>query len=76
VAIPTGRVTWEIQGKEVPNNMSTLLALISSFRHDDEGQGLAEYALILALIAIVAIIALIFLGSQISSILSVVGDSI
>jgi pilus assembly protein Flp/PilA len=56
--------------------MSQLLALISSFRNDDEGQGLAEYALILALIAIVAIIALIFLGSQVSSILSVVGDSI
>jgi len=43
---------------------------------DDDGQGLAEYALILALIAIVAIIALIFLGSQISTILSDVGDSI
>jgi pilus assembly protein Flp/PilA len=41
-----------------------------------DGQGLAEYALILALIAIVAIIALIFLGSQISSILSTVGSSV
>ena len=56
--------------------MSQLLALISSFRHDEEGQGLAEYALILALIAIVAIVALIFLGGQISSTLSTVGDSI
>jgi pilus assembly protein Flp/PilA len=43
---------------------------------DEEGQGLAEYALILALIAIVAIIALIFLGGQVSSILSTVGGSI
>ncbi len=42
---------------------------------DEAGQGLAEYALILALIAIVAIIALIFLGGQISTILSHVGDS-
>jgi Flp pilus assembly pilin Flp len=42
----------------------------------DNGQGLAEYALILALIAIVAIIALIFLGAQVSSILSHVGMSI
>jgi pilus assembly protein Flp/PilA len=42
----------------------------------DSGQGLAEYALILALIAIVAIVALIFLGSQVSSILSEVGESI
>jgi pilus assembly protein Flp/PilA len=42
----------------------------------DEGQGLAEYALILALIAIVAIVALIFLGTQISGILSETGNSI
>ena len=35
----------------------------------EEGQGLAEYALILALIAVVAIVALIFLGTQISGIL-------
>ena len=40
----------------------------------DEGQGLAEYALILALIAIIAIIALIFLGGQVSSQLSTVGE--
>jgi Flp pilus assembly pilin Flp len=40
------------------------------------GQGLAEYALILALIAIVAIIALIFLGGQVSKILSNVGHSV
>ena len=43
---------------------------------DEEGQGLAEYALILALIAIVAIVALIFLGNQVSSILSTVGASV
>jgi Flp pilus assembly pilin Flp len=40
------------------------------------GQGLAEYALILALIAIVAIIALVFLGGQLKTILSTVGTSI
>ena len=44
--------------------------------HDEEGQGLAEYALILALIAIVAIIALIFLGGQVCTILSTVGNSV
>jgi pilus assembly protein Flp/PilA len=42
----------------------------------EEGQGLAEYALILALIAIVAILALTFLGTQISSILSDIGVAI
>ncbi|MBA3877093.1 MAG: Flp family type IVb pilin [Anaerolinea sp.] len=56
--------------------MSFLTALIASFRSDDEGQGLAEYALILALIAIVAIVALLFLGTQISGILSKVGTSV
>jgi Flp pilus assembly pilin Flp len=55
--------------------MSQLIALISSFRKD-HGQGLAEYALILALIAIIAIIALIFLGNQVSAILSDVGHSV
>ncbi|HEV7809181.1 MAG TPA: hypothetical protein VGO64_01170 [Candidatus Limnocylindrales bacterium] len=57
------------------------MALVHQFlakltRNDEEGQGLAEYALILALIAIVAIIALIFLGSQVSTILSKVGASV
>ena len=42
----------------------------------EHGQGLAEYALILALIAIIAIVALIFLGGQISGILSHVGNSL
>jgi len=57
--------------------MSELIAFISTYIHnDDEGQGLAEYALILALIAIVAIIALIFLGSQVSTILNKVGASV
>jgi pilus assembly protein Flp/PilA len=50
--------------------------LLGTLRRDEEGQGLAEYALILALIAIVAIIALIFLGNQVSTILSTVGSSI
>jgi Flp pilus assembly pilin Flp len=40
--------------------------------HDDDelGQGLAEYALILALIAIVCIAALAFFGLQISAVLT------
>jgi len=48
----------------------------SLLNRDEEGQGLAEYALILALIAIVAIVALIFLGTQVSEILSNVGNSV
>ena len=42
----------------------------------EQGQGLAEYALILALIAIIAIVALAFLGGQIQTILSSVGESV
>ena len=45
-------------------------------RDDEDGQGLAEYALILALIAIIAIVALIFLGNQISDKLSTIGNSV
>ena len=49
---------------------------VAIVRGEEEGQGLAEYALILALIAIVAIVALLFLGSQISSKLSIVGNAL
>jgi len=56
--------------------MSFLNALIDLFRTDEEGQGLAEYALILALIAILAIAALLFLGGAINDVLSTVGTSI
>ena len=55
---------------------SLYLRVMELINRDEEGQGLAEYALILALIAIIAIIALIFLGGQVSSILSNVGNSI
>ena len=48
----------------------------SPIASNKEGQGLAEYALILALIAIVAILALIFLGNDVNTILSNVGNSI
>ena len=56
--------------------MALINQILATLRRDEDGQGLAEYALILALIAIVAIIALIFLGGQVSKILSTVGGSI
>lgn len=52
------------------------LAAVSSFVRGERGQGLAEYALILALIAIVAIIALAFLGSQISDQMNTIGKTL
>jgi len=42
----------------------------------EEGQTLAEYALILALIAVVVIVAVVFLGSQIKGLFSEVGSKI
>ena len=51
-------------------------AFIARIRSDDDGQGLAEYALILALIAVIAIVSLIFLGSQISDKLHIVGTTL
>jgi pilus assembly protein Flp/PilA len=57
--------------------MNSLYLRVKEIIHrDEDGQGLAEYALILALIAIIAIIALIFLGGQISKTLSTVGNSV
>ncbi len=54
--------------------MVFLLQLLS--KRSERGQGLAEYALILALIAVLAIAAVTFLGGQINTILSDVGNSI
>lgn len=43
---------------------------------DEEGQGLAEYALILALIAIVVISAFAFFGQQVADLLGYIGSMV
>jgi pilus assembly protein Flp/PilA len=53
-----------------------LSAIVDRVRRAADGQGLAEYALILALIAIIAIVALIYMGSQVSDKLSVIGSQL
>jgi Flp pilus assembly pilin Flp len=45
-------------------------------RREDEGQTLAEYALILSLIAILAVLALLFVGGEIIALLSQVGQAV
>jgi Flp pilus assembly pilin Flp len=45
-------------------------------RNEEEGQGLAEYALILGLIAVVAIVSLIFLGDTVADLMSMIGNTI
>jgi pilus assembly protein Flp/PilA len=72
-------VTLKPQALRLPRKGANLMfvsRLLAAIRRDEQGQGLAEYALILALIAIVAIVALIFLGNQVSTILSTVGNSV
>ena len=45
-----------------------MLELIKGFFRNEEGQGLAEYALILVLIAVVVIVALTALGKEIDTV--------
>jgi len=49
---------------------------MNSFDTSDEGQGLVEYALILAVIAIAVIVAMIFLRDQLSNIFSNIGNNL
>jgi pilus assembly protein Flp/PilA len=51
-------------------------ARLRTVLRENRGQGLAEYALIIALIAIISIIALIYMGSQVSDKLSVIGSAL
>jgi pilus assembly protein Flp/PilA len=49
---------------------------VLEFIRDDEGQGLVEYALIIAVIAIAVIVAMIFLRGQIQNIFSNIGNNL
>jgi pilus assembly protein Flp/PilA len=49
---------------------------VLTFIRDDEGQGLVEYALIIAVIAIAVIVAMIFLRGQIQNIFSNIGNNL
>ena len=65
-------------GKEDCFPLRDVVRRLTSDRAADgeRGQGLAEYALILALIAIVAILSLIFLGDTINDLMSTIGATI
>ena len=49
---------------------------IASFFRNDDGQGLVEYALIIAVIAIAVIVAMIFLRGQIQNVFSNIGNNL
>jgi pilus assembly protein Flp/PilA len=46
------------------------------FIREEEGQGLVEYALIIAVIAIAVILAMVFLRGQIENIFSNIGNNL
>ena len=46
------------------------------FMRDEDGQGLVEYALIIAVIAIAVILAMVFLRGQIENIFSNIGNNL
>ena len=50
--------------------------MVRQFMGEEEGQGLVEYALIIAVIAIAVIVAMIFLRDQISNIFSNIGNNL
>jgi pilus assembly protein Flp/PilA len=47
-----------------------------AFWRDEQGQGLVEYALIIAVIAIAVIVAMIFLRDQLQNLFSNVGNNL
>jgi pilus assembly protein Flp/PilA len=49
---------------------------IVSFLRNDDGQGLVEYALIIAVIAIAVIVAMLFLRGQIQNVFSNIGNNL
>ena len=50
--------------------------MLRKFFKDENGQGMVEYGLILALIAIVVIVALVALGPKIKNVFQSVNDSV
>ncbi len=49
---------------------------LQKFVRDEDGQGLVEYALIIAVIAIAVILAMVFLRGQIENIFSNIGNNL
>jgi pilus assembly protein Flp/PilA len=69
--VATDRLAVRPPDMEERRNLKVL-----AFFRDDEGQGLVEYALIIAVIAIAVIVAMIFLRGQLQNIFSNIGNNL
>lgn len=56
--------------------MLRLVALVQSFRRNEEGQDLLEYALLVALIALVAVGAVTAAGESVDTIFTNIADAL
>lgn len=56
--------------------MKSLMKKVREFVKNEEGQGLVEYALIIALVAIIVIVALKFLGGTVGNTYNKVGGNL
>jgi pilus assembly protein Flp/PilA len=78
----TGAAVAQIQphtstSKEASPMLQFAEALFGLFASEEnEGQGLVEYALIIAFIAVVVIVAMVFLQNRITTLFSKVGNSL
>jgi len=55
--------------------MKKLMKKVKGFMKNEEGQGLIEYALILALVALLVIVALKFLGHTVANTYNNIGNA-
>jgi pilus assembly protein Flp/PilA len=74
--MPLKLIAQLFKQSSMPAIRARLAALPADTLEDERGQGLTEYALILALIAVVAIAALAFFGNTVTSVLSSVASSV
>jgi len=49
---------------------------LRSFMYDETGQGLVEYALIIAVIAVAVIVAMLFLQDQLTNVFTNIGNNL
>lgn len=70
--VSDGSEDWKIRPEGVKEMLDTLKRLVQ----EEEGQGMAEYGLILALVAIVVIATLTLLGGKIKTVFENISSSL